>query len=86
MKNYQLVLGSSSIKSYEFDTETTLLTVEFLTGAKYTYADVPPDIIQGLNEASSKGKYFSSNIKDKFITEKTGAPDVHTFPLGSKPL
>ena len=55
---------SSVIKDYK-KTEKGL-EVTFQSGHKYLYADVPANVILGLDRAESKGTYFHAEIRDKF--------------------
>ncbi len=57
---------SVAIKSFDYDAANKILKVEFKNGSIYKYLDVPESIYQGLKDAASVGKYFNSNIKDKF--------------------
>ena len=42
------------------------LDIRFKSGATYRYFDVPEDIIKGLIESASPGRYFGSEIRGKF--------------------
>ncbi len=57
---------SVAIKSFDYDSENKILKIEFKNGSIYKYLDVPKSIYQGLKDSASVGKYFNSNIKDKF--------------------
>ena len=70
MKTSVNVENSSSIKSYEYDDDTMVLTIIFNAGSKYNYYSVDPSVMADFNSAESKGKFFASNIKDKFHAEK----------------
>jgi hypothetical protein len=57
---------SSDLKSVGYETATRILTIEFNSGGIYDYLEVPSSIHEGLMHASSKGKYFHQNIKDRY--------------------
>ncbi|MDJ0650300.1 MAG: lysine--tRNA ligase [Xenococcaceae cyanobacterium MO_188.B19] len=57
---------SVAIKSFDYDAQNKILKIEFKNGSIYKYLDVPESIYQGLKDSASVGKYFNSNIKDKF--------------------
>ncbi len=59
-------LNSSNLASYDYDPDTAVLKIQFVSGRTYTYADVPPDVADGLGSASSPGQYFNSAIKDQY--------------------
>ncbi|WP_447886998.1 KTSC domain-containing protein [Serratia fonticola] len=44
----------------------------FLNGTIYQYSGVPSGIYQSLMNATSKGGYFSSTIRNRFPTRKIG--------------
>ena len=46
------------------------LILKFNNGGYYKYKDVPPDVFWEFYRADSHGKYFYTNIKNKFVTEK----------------
>ena len=54
---------SSSIASVGYDPVSRTLEVEFHNGHVYRYDDVPPDIADGLRQATSLGTYFNEVIK-----------------------
>jgi len=60
------VIKSSNIRSAGYDKESQTLEVEFASGAVYRYKNVPQQIYNEFNTASSKGKYFAKNIKHRF--------------------
>lgn len=57
---------SVAIKSFDYDSENKILKIEFKNGSIYKYLDVPESIYQDFKDSASVGKYFNSNIKDKF--------------------
>ena len=59
--------GSSVLASAAFDEATNRLTVTFKSGRSYEFFDIPMDVWFGLKEAESKGRYFTQNIKGKFL-------------------
>ncbi len=59
---------SSNIAGYAYDASKQKLIIGFLKGTHYLYDNVPSSTVEGFKQASSKGSYFGSNIKEKFIT------------------
>lgn len=57
---------SSQIKSGEYDPEYQKLTIEFNTGAKYEYYNVPEFVWVELNEGFSVGKTFARIVRGKY--------------------
>lgn len=60
--------ASSAIKGF-VKTEKGL-EVTFQSGHKYLYADVPANVVLGLERAESKGSYFHAEIRDKYTATK----------------
>ena len=58
-------LDSSLLKAAVYSTDETL-QLEFRTGPVYRYFRVPPTIFQNLMAATSKGVYFTRNIRNSF--------------------
>lgn len=61
---------SSNIKAVGYDPDAQRLVVEFHTGKKYVYSDVPPEVHQNLMSAKSIGLFFGLNIRGKYGTVK----------------
>lgn len=54
---------SSRILKMSYIKSKKLLTITFNRGATYEYYDVPTEVIDGITQADSLGKYFDKNIK-----------------------
>ena len=52
---------SSNVAGFCYEGET--LTVEFNSGSRYNYYDVPQHIYEGMKLAASVGKYLNAEIK-----------------------
>jgi hypothetical protein len=52
--------------------EQGILVIEFKSGGRYRYMHVPEMVFKSLLLAESKGKFFDSNIKDKYPFQKIG--------------
>lgn len=66
MSNYHKFENSNSIASCDYDDENNVLTVEFVRGKSYQYADVPKSVYEDLKDAESPGKYFQSYIRNVY--------------------
>ncbi len=58
---------SSNIKGVAFNEG---LIVEYKSGVRYKYKDVPEETYKKLLEADSKGRFMNSEIKGKFEFER----------------
>lgn len=52
----------------EYDPDTKELEIVLDDGNSYTYSNVPESVYRDLISASSAGKYFRANIRDRFPT------------------
>lgn len=62
------VTGSSLIESYA--REAGDLAVKLKNGSTYIYKSVDAATVTGFVNAASKGKYFGTNIRNKFTAEQ----------------
>lgn len=62
--------GSSNLASASYDPDVENLTIEFLSGERYTYFNVPPATYRGLQTAPSAGQYFYRQIRSRFAYEQ----------------
>ncbi len=60
------IVESSMIHAIGYDKEKRLLEIIFVRGGIYQYANVPPEVYEGLLKAESKGQYFLANIRDVY--------------------
>ena len=65
----RIPVRSSVIRSVGYDSKNSTLEVEFMTRLVYHYLQVPRTKFKALLEASSKGRYFNYNIKDRYPFE-----------------
>jgi hypothetical protein len=59
-------MPSSVIRSFAYDRQDRALEVTFVTGRRYRYRSVPPETVQALAAAESKGRFFNAEIRDIF--------------------
>lgn len=57
---------SSAISSVGYDDRSSVLEVEFASGAVYDYLDVPKKVYQALLKAPSKGSFVSRRVRDRY--------------------
>lgn len=67
-------VASSTIKAVGYDAQTQVLRVAFVSGGLYEYTGVGQDVVDEWNQAESAGKYFASNIKNRFPAQKVEEP------------
>ncbi len=59
-------MPSTVIRRFVYDTDKRELWIEFVSGRRYAYGDVPASVAQTLGSAFSKGVYFNTRIRDRF--------------------
>ncbi|HEY9580475.1 MAG TPA: KTSC domain-containing protein [Rhizorhapis sp.] len=59
-------MPSTVIRSFEYDPAHHRLEIEFVSGRRYSYRDVPPNIATGMQGARSKGSFFNRRIRDHY--------------------
>jgi hypothetical protein len=59
-------MPSTVIRRYFYCPDSGTLWVEFVSGRRYVYSDVPREVAETLGSAFSKGVYFNTRIRDRF--------------------
>lgn len=59
-------VSSSNLRSVGYDIDESILEIEFHSGSIYQYFNVPLLKYENLIGASSKGRYFSAYIKNRY--------------------
>lgn len=59
-------MPSTVIRRFVYDQSDHALWVEFTTGRRYVYSDVPEEVADAFRSAFSKGIYFNTRIRDQF--------------------
>jgi hypothetical protein len=60
------LMPSTVIRSFSYEPGKGRLVIEFLSGRRYAYFNVPPEIQAGLRSASSRGSYFNTWVRDRY--------------------
>ncbi|MCR4963730.1 MAG: KTSC domain-containing protein [Firmicutes bacterium] len=61
---------SSNLAKVGYDAKHAVLKVQFTSGARYIYYDVPESVYRNLLNAESLGSYFYYNIRTSYRYEK----------------
>ncbi len=56
-------VSSSNIRSIGYDSDSSVLEIEFNDGSLYQYSNVPQSEYDGIMGATSHGTYFNAHIK-----------------------
>jgi hypothetical protein len=60
------VMPSTVIRRFVYDQTAGDLWVEFTTGRRYVYSDVPSEVADAFRSAFAKGIYFNTRIRDRY--------------------
>jgi hypothetical protein len=59
-------VDSTNVKTIGYEADSQKLEVEYLSGQKYEYSNVPQNVFDGFITAVSKGKYLNQIIKGQY--------------------
>jgi hypothetical protein len=59
-------MPSTVIGDIDYDRDRKQLRITFTTGRIYVYESVPPDVVEALRSAGSRGAYFNRRIRDAY--------------------
>jgi len=59
-------MPSTVIRRFHYDATGHRLIVEFLSGRRYAYFDVPPDVYAAMRGAQSRGSFFNRCVRDHY--------------------
>ena len=65
-------MPSTAIRCFDYSPERRELAVEFVTGRRYVYLDVPEEEARSMRGAFAKGRYFNAHIRDRFPCREVG--------------
>ena len=59
-------MPSTAIRHLSYDSTRRELSVRFVSGRRYVYADVPPEVFEAFSNAASRGAFFNHEIRDRY--------------------
>ena len=63
-------MPSTVIRRFDYAPERRELLIEFTTGRRYVYAEVPEDEVKAMRAAFAKGRYFNARIRDRYAARE----------------
>ena len=63
-------MPSTVIRRFVYDEMEGNLWVEFTTGRRYVYSEVPPELAERFRGAFAKGRFFNAHIRDHFSAQE----------------
>jgi alkylated DNA repair dioxygenase AlkB len=76
-------MPSSVIRSYHYDPVEHFLDVEFVSGRRYRYHEVPEETHDAMRRAFSKGEFFNANIRDQYRHSLVNGPARARVPASA---
>jgi len=61
---------SSTISKIGYDPDNNILLIAFNSGSIYEFQSIPEEIYQELMQSPSIGKFFSKNIRTRYVYKK----------------
>lgn len=68
-------MPSTVIRRFDYSPERRELFVEFTTGRRYLYADVPAEAADALRSSFAKGVHFNRHIRGRFASRELDAEE-----------
>ncbi|HEY3949407.1 KTSC domain-containing protein [Phenylobacterium sp.] len=59
-------VDSTAIREIDYDPQRAKLLVRFASGEHYVYVGVPGEVHRSFLDAESKGRFFQSEIRDRY--------------------
>lgn len=59
-------MPSTVIRRFVYDQSERQLWVEFTSGRRYVYSEVPEEVADTMRSAFAKGVYFNTRIRDRY--------------------
>jgi len=59
-------MPSTVIRRFDYRREARELLIEFVSGRRYLYSNVPEDEAWAMRSAFSKGRHFNLQIRDRY--------------------
>jgi hypothetical protein len=60
------LVPSTVIRTFKYEPDSNRLLIQFQSGRRYAYFDVPPDVYAALRRANSRGSYFNKWVRDRY--------------------
>jgi hypothetical protein len=66
-------MPSTVIRRFDYAPGRRELMIEFTTGRRYVYAEVPEEEANAMRAAFAKGRYFNARIRDRYDCREINA-------------
>jgi hypothetical protein len=62
-------MPSSVIRAFHYEPAEQRLDVRFVSGRRYSYFEVPPEVFEQMSRSFSKGEFFNAHIRNRYRFE-----------------
>ena len=59
-------MPSTVIRRFSYDPDARRLDITFVSGRRYSYQDVPPELFEEMKLSFAKGEFFNQRIRGRF--------------------
>ena len=59
-------MPSTVIRRFDYSPDKRELVIEFVSGRRYLYSAVPPEVMDSMRRAFAKGSWFNKRIRDSY--------------------
>jgi hypothetical protein len=59
-------MPSTVIRMFHYDADRKRLVIDFQSGRRYAYSNVPAEIYLGMCRARSRGSFFNTQVRDRY--------------------
>jgi hypothetical protein len=70
---------STVIRSFNYQATSRQLGIEFQSGLRYIYYDVPEEVFRALRAAESRGAYFNASVRDRYSYSRVDSGPAVTY-------
>jgi hypothetical protein len=73
---YVDLFDSRAIAMFAYDLDAHRLLIRFKSGDMYAYQNVPREIFERFRQAPSKGQFYRSAVRDRFVARRLSAREA----------
>ncbi|SCW67401.1 KTSC domain-containing protein [Sphingobium faniae] len=59
-------MPSTVIRRFDYDASAHMLDIQFVSGRRYRYFDVPEKVMERMRAAPSKGRFFNARVRGRY--------------------
>jgi len=73
---YVDLFDSRAIAMFAYDLDARRLLIRFKSGDTYAFQHVPRELFERFRQARSKGQFFQSAVRDRFVSRRLSAREA----------